>query len=343
VQQKIIHAFLSFCLLVVLSTASAAPTNTFIVAAYNIENWNSIERRGQPNQPKPKREKDAVISIIATVRPDVLGLEEMGQTNDLTELAAGVREKGVDYPYQEWVQSTDTDRHVALLSRFPIVQRFSRTDYTYQLEGKPMRVQRGFLDVLIKVADHYSFRAIVAHLKSKRQTDIGNQETMRLEEARLLRAHIGKALKDDPKSNLVAMGDFNDTPDSAPIRALLGEPPFTLFDLRPVDSAGRDGTHLWRARQEYSRIDYLILSPGMSNDFVAGSARIADLPEWSTASDHRMVYASFRAQDDTVHAATTHVAGGRPPLGWIILGVVLIVGIGVVMIRVSHRPSLPAT
>ena len=178
--------------LLAATSLTAQSTNAFTVAAYNVENWVLMERNGKPDQPKPASEKQAVFAVVAQIRPDVLSVAEMGTTNELAELAAGLRAKGLDYPYREWIEGADTNRHVALLSRFPIAQRFSRTDYTYLLAGKPTRVQRGFLDVLVKVNDDYSFHAIVAHLKSKRQTPEGDQAVMRAEEAKLLRTHIGK-------------------------------------------------------------------------------------------------------------------------------------------------------
>ena len=62
--------------LVLVPALWAQSSNTFIIGAFNVENWNSIERHGQTNEPKPQVEKDAVVNAIATVRPDVLGIEE---------------------------------------------------------------------------------------------------------------------------------------------------------------------------------------------------------------------------------------------------------------------------
>ncbi len=289
--------FLAALLLVLATPLLAESTNQFIIADYNVENWNSIERQGKPDQPKPEAEREAVLTVITTIRPDVLAVEEMGKRNDFAQFAAGLRAKGLDFPYQEWVQGADADRHVCLLSRFPIVASHSVTNETYLLDGKPMPVQRGFLDVLVKVNDSYSFRAIVVHLKSKRTVDYGDQAAMRLGEARLLRGHIGKILKKAPAQNLIAMGDFNDTPDSEPIRVVIGDAPFQLFALHPLDSTGSDGTHLWRARNQFSRIDYLVVSPGMSNEYVEGSAHIADVTGWKAASDHRLLYGRFYDRD----------------------------------------------
>jgi endonuclease/exonuclease/phosphatase family metal-dependent hydrolase len=285
-----------FALALALSLAHAASgqtTNTFIVGAYNVENWNVIERHGKANQPKPQAEKDAVVEVINSVRPDVLGLQEMGNTNDFAELRSLLAAKGLNYPHWEHVQAHDQDRHVCLLSRFPIVQRNSRVDYTYLLNGQPTPIGRGILDVVIQVNDHYSFRAVVVHLKSKRTIDTGDQAVMRLEEAKLLRAHLGKILKKEPQLNLLALGDFNDTPDSESTKTVIGEPPFSLFPLPCRTSKGYDGTHFWKGHGEWSRIDYLMTSPGMSNEFVAGSAHIYDGEHGFTASDHRLISASF--------------------------------------------------
>ena len=277
--------------------AHAPDTNTFVVAAYNVENWLSMDRHGKSDQPKPQAEKDALFQVVAQIRPDVLGVEEMGTADDLANLADGLRAHGVDLLYREWIQGADTNRHISVLSRFPIVEHFSRTDYIYLLNGKAQRIQRGIIDLKLQVNDHYTFRAVVAHLKSKRPAGIGDQSVMRLEEAKLLRAHIGKALKHDPDLNLIVMGDFNDTPESAPIHTLVGEPPFALVELLPADSHGGHDTYCWRSHDQCSRIDYLITSPGMANEYVPGSARIADIQGWDIASDHRAVYAQFYAHD----------------------------------------------
>ena len=298
----------------ILTTPLLADTNTqFIIAAYNVENWNSIERQGKPDQPKPKSEKEAVVNVILTIRPDVLAMEEMGKLNDLAELTSMLRAKGLDYPYQEWVQGADADRHVCLLSRFPITARQPATNDTYLVDGKVTHVQRGFLDVLVKVNDHYSFRALVAHLKSKRQSTYGDQAAMRLEEAKLLDAHLDSNLKTSPKANIVAMGDFNDTPDSPAIQTIIDDPKEKFFALKPVDSNGNSGTHFWRARGEFSRIDYLILSPGMSNEYVRGTARIADAEGWQNASDHRLIYGRFYNHDLDGATASTGAQSSPAP------------------------------
>lgn len=305
--------FLWLALAVSLAVADALPEpspTTFRVATYNLENWLRMERGGRPDQPKPADSREAVWTILAEIRPDVLGLQEVGTTNDLAELAAGLAERGLHYPHWEWIEGSDTNRHVALLSRFPITERHSRTDYVFPLGTNTYTVQRGILDVAIQVTDTYRFRAIVVHLKSRRQVPEFDQAEMRLEEARTLRSHIAKALKEEPDLNLLAMGDFNDVPDSPPLRTILGEAPFALVALPARTRAGHTGTHLWRARREWSRIDYIIVSPGMLPEFVPHSARIGEHPLSERASDHRPVWADFHAEDRT---APPEPAPASPP------------------------------
>ncbi len=336
---QIVTAFLlSMVLPLVAATALLAQTtDAFVVASYNVENWVLMDRHGEPNQPKPVSEKQAVWEVLQTVRPDVLGLAELGTTNQLTEIVEGLRQRGLDYPFREWIQGSDETRHVALLSRFPIAERHSRTDYTYLLDGKPTRVLRGILDVLVQVNDQYAFRTIVAHLKSKRTSSNGDQAVMRLEEARLLRSHIDAALKENPRGNLLAMGDYNDTPESEPIRLLIGALPVQLFDLMPVDSRGGHDTYYWESRDLFSRIDYLMASAGMSNEYVAGSARIADVPAWKSASDHRAVYASFYDHDVGEPAGlSTEAQSVRLSISILVVGVAL-VGAAVALILIYHH------
>jgi endonuclease/exonuclease/phosphatase family metal-dependent hydrolase len=281
----------------VCRVVGADPTNVVTLAAYNVENWLSMERGRDPKAPKPVEERAKVVEIIASIRPDVLGVAEMGTRDDLGDLKARLEAKGLAYPHTEWIEGADTTRHVALLSRYPITNRYSRTDYTYELDGRTMRIQRGILDVKVQVNDAYAVRVIMLHLKSKREVDELDQAAMRLEEARLVRQHVAKALKHDPGLNLVVMGDLNDTDRSPAVRAIIGEAPFSLIDLKPVSSNGFFGTHYYRGKKEFSRIDYLLVSPGMTNELVAGSARIAQPKEWYKASDHLAISAQFIAED----------------------------------------------
>ena len=61
---------------------------------------------------------------------------------------------------------------------------------------------------------------------------------MRLEEAKLLRETIDARLAANPEANLVVLGDFNDTKDSASTKAVIGRGKLKLVDTRPAERNG---------------------------------------------------------------------------------------------------------
>src|SRR5688572_2011288 len=141
-----------------------------VVASYNVQNYIGEESEGFNGQPaKPKSEKSiaALIRIIKEINPDVLGVCEMGRPQRFEDFKNRLREAGLEYVDSEYVQSADPDRHLALLSKFPIVSRQSVSDVEYELNGTVEKVKRGFLDVTIRVNPEYDLRMVGVHLKSK--------------------------------------------------------------------------------------------------------------------------------------------------------------------------------
>jgi endonuclease/exonuclease/phosphatase family metal-dependent hydrolase len=311
-----------FAVFALVFSIFADDTNTFTVGSYNVENWLVMDRsesggRRGPQRllPKPDIEKEAVWAIIEKFQPDVLGVIEMGARAELQELADGLAERGLRYPYTEWIQGSDDTRHVCLISRFPIVARHPHTTDTYGAGGQVRRVLRGVLEVTVQVNESYTFTAFVAHLKSKRATRTGPSEAeIRLGEARVLRRHVANVLQKNPHANVIVMGDMNDFPGTETLRMILGSAPHQLIDLAPLDSKGTRNTHFWESRGTYSCLDHLLVSEGMHHEFVEGSARIADFDGWNTASDHRAIYAKFydRDRDPHLRAKPTKTA---PPAG----------------------------
>ena len=85
-----------------------------------------------------------------------------------------------------------------------------------------------------QVNSRYRFVLFNAHLKSKRPVGFADQAAMRLDEARVLRRLVVKRLNANPDENLLVVGDLNDTPNTDPIKDLIGRRAPRLVDLRPV-------------------------------------------------------------------------------------------------------------
>jgi len=274
-----------------------------VVASYNVENYLPMDRRVsgrmQRNAAKPESEIAAVVRVLQQIHPDILGLVEMGDESTLADLQDRLKAAGLDYPYREWLKGADEVRHVALLSRFPIVANNSRDNVPFELNGRRERMTRGILDVTVQVNPSYRLRLVGAHLKSRREVPEYDEAWMRAKEAWYLRDHINRILEAQPAANLLVFGDFNDTKNEYSVRELIGVKgsPNYMMDLWLKDSRGERWTHYWRTADEYARFDYFLVSPGLAREVVLSRSGINDAPFWNDASDHRAIYAAVNAKE----------------------------------------------
>ena len=88
----------------------------------------------------------------------------------------------------------DTNIHIAVLSRLPIVARHPHTNDVFLLDGRRFRVSRGFAEVEIRAATNFTFTLIAAHLKSRLPAPEADEAEERLEEAKILRGIIDDRL-----------------------------------------------------------------------------------------------------------------------------------------------------
>lgn len=296
-------------LVCLLAGWEAQGADVFRVATYNVENY--LEAASGTRPAKPGAAKEKVREGILALKPDVLALEEIGGTNALFELQGQLKQQNLELPYWELVGGADTNIHVAVLSRFPIIARQPLTNDSFSLNGKRFRVSRGFAQVEIQVNPRYAFTLIAAHLKSKRAVPEADEADLRLEEAKILREKIDSRLAANPNINLVVLGDFNDYRDSAPLKAILGRGKKALIDTRPAERNGdaepagdrrlaaRDitWTHFFAEEDLYSRMDYILLSRNMAGSLVPADTYVLALPNWGEGSDHRPLVATFTTGD----------------------------------------------
>ncbi len=266
--------------------------------AYNVENWLTMDRyvegKTLRGAPKPEDAKEAVVTLLVRHQPDVIGLSEIGTTEDLEEIRRRLAEAGLGFAHSHHSGGSDSVRHLGLLSRFPIVSTDSPAETGYRLSGRNFAIQRGVLDATID-ADGKPYRFLGVHLKSKREIENGDQEAMRRAEARLLRRHVDSILDKDPGARLVVYGDFNDTRPSPSFRTVTGRynDPTYLTAIPAKDSRGHAWTYHWSHHDIYSRIDFVTVSPALKPHVEFRRSYIIDDPEWEVASDHRPILAIF--------------------------------------------------
>lgn len=301
-------SFRAFCGLLFLYAFSCGAADLRI-ATYNVENY--IDHGAKGRELKSAAAKDKVRESIKALRADVIALQEIGRETALLELRDSLKKDGVDYPYWEHVGGFDTNIYVAVLSKYPFAAKNPHTNASYLLNGRRLQMSRGIAEVDIKLGNTYTFTLLTAHLKAKRAVSVANEADMREEEARLLREVIDARLKSNPNANLVIMGDFNDTKDSPPIKTLIGRGRTKLVDTRPAERNGDNlppekpgyaprnitWTHFYSAEDTYSRIDYILLSPGMAREWQPAESYVLATPNWGLASDHRPLVITVTAAD----------------------------------------------
>lgn len=271
----------------IVASVPEKSAGTLRIASVNTFNYLSTNRRTDDGVykrrwAKPQSERAALTRLILSVNPDVLALQEIGGNKQVNQLADDVeRAGGAAFPHRVVLHGRDTARRVAVLSRLPFrdVFRFYEKN----------TMCRGLLGVEI-AAGTRPLRVFTLHLKSKLTRSPEDPECARerLSEARRVRELLGTA----GGNAFVLLGDFNDTPESAPVR-IFSEGGF-LRRLDLTDSAGERWTYA-NSRFGYSSIfDHIFLSPQLRGNGCVSDAALSrvrsPLGMSVSASDHRMVF-----------------------------------------------------
>ncbi len=278
---------------------------SFRVGTYNLQLYTDTPVFDQP--PKSPEARKIVRESIKALHADILALQEIGSTNALLELRSSLKKEGLDYPYWEHVRSYDTNLHLAFLSKYPIIRRNPHTNENFLYQGRRFHVGRGFAEIEVEPAPGFRCTLMTAHLKSKRIAIEADQQGLREEEAILLREQIDEFFKRAPRGNLILLGDLNDGISTKTLRTILGRGKTRLFDTRPEERNGDSlpnpnpryeprrivWTHYFGKEETYSRIDYILTSPPLRNNYHLEKSAVLNLPDWGAGSDHRPVCAEF--------------------------------------------------
>lgn len=267
---------------------SKAPAVT--VVFWNLLNYFSNETSlTQETTEKAVETRMLAATVLAELQPDVLGILEIGPGNELAEFQAFLKERGVDLPHAILAGGADPLRRTAILSRFPLPKNHSRDHVTFELGGSHLAMQRGILDVELRLPGIGDVRCIGVHLKSKRESPEFDEAEFRARELRELTRHIREIFTSNSEAKILLWGDFNATKQEAPLRRLSGirNTPDYLHRMELQDERGDRWTHHWRDADLYSRIDFFFVSSALLPHVDETKSGIASPPDWSQVSDHR--------------------------------------------------------
>ncbi len=273
------------------------------LATYNVENYTSTNRVTaagyRKDYPKSEKSKAALRRMIQRMDADVLVMQEMGPQPYLNELQRDLRSEGNDYPHAFIVEAEDEVRHVALLSRWPLVrvQGHAHLDYPYFEER--MRVKRGLLEAVVATPEG-EVTIWSVHLKSRYEVrkDDPDSAKRRAGESTAIRNFILERFPDPQQARFLIMGDFNDVKRSAAVRYMKKRGDLTITRLLPAaDSRGEHWTYHYQRADTYSRVDHVLVSPGLMDSVKDGAVRIMDGADVETASDHRPLVVTLEFAD----------------------------------------------
>ncbi len=288
----VVRFAVSFCLLGLFAAKvfAAAPA-TLTVATYNVENYTLANRVAdgvyRQDYPKPEAEKAALRAVIRRLNADVLALQEVGGPPYLAELQRDLKGAGLDYPYAAVLEAADDVRHVAVLARVPLKSVVRHTNLTFKYLGGVATVKRGLLEVRLAVGGS-EWTVFVVHLKSKltERPDDPEAALERAGEAEAVRDRVLQLFPDPASAKFLIVGDCNEARDERPVRALLARGKTVIAEWLPAtDSRGEGWSYFYKKDGSYTRIDHVLVSPGLRPQVV--TARIEDAPETLQASDHR--------------------------------------------------------
>ncbi len=274
------------------------PGRTARFLMYNVQNYFVPEdpRRSTWHMTYKRNDKrEAVADVIASVKPDIVGLVEIGGRKALDDLAERLEKRGLHYPVRVVVERGGEDRALGLLSRIPLERNDSRAEYP--LYGDHRRTMlRGILDVTLRTEDGRPFRIVGVHLKSHVGDDPAAAESLRRREGETLARYLLTIQRRSPGLPLLVFGDMNDSASSPAVqsfsRGLASDSALTR--LRPADRTGAGWTLYYRAEDSYITFDHIFVNGTLKERIDATATGVVDLPEGRKASDHRAIWCELR-------------------------------------------------
>ncbi|MBK1877716.1 endonuclease/exonuclease/phosphatase family protein [Pelagicoccus mobilis] len=292
-----------FGLLAVTLGQGGADAGKLRVATYNLRNYLSMDRQVdgvfRRDYPKPEEEKAILSEVILSVSPDVLVVQEIGGPQYLEELRSDLELKGLEYEESYVLEADDDVRKIGALWKADVeVEAIAHTADRFNLFGTTHSIKRGLLELRVGAEGMEDLSIFALHLKSKYTTDQRDPQALqqRTKEAQAARDRILKIYPRPDASRFLILGDLNDYRNSSPVRRFLVKGDLRISQIQEfTDADGLIWTHYYKKGGEYSLIDYILASPGLSEgrDIVGG---VQDSREYYKGSDHRLVWADIPFQ-----------------------------------------------
>ena len=297
-------------------SAPSIPEQALSIASFNVENLS-------PQSPREKFAGLAEIIVDELRSPSIVGLQEIfdnsGRSDDgvvdaditLNALIQSIVEAGgPNYDFAQINPGNRADggyRGGNIRNAFLYDPKAVTLKRQYRLEHRSFNAskERNFTGTRKPLLAEFEFgrKAFIlinCHLNSKYGDSpnygphwpaVRHSERQRLDQARLIRAHVAQIKANRPQAGIVALGDFNDFEFSPVMRELTGDGNLVnLIETLPVEDRY---TYIYQGMSQ--TLDHILVSPDLARNAGIFIARVnADKSARLRVSDHDPLLAWFR-------------------------------------------------
>ncbi len=255
--------------------------------------------------------------VLFDANADVIGVVEAENRVVLTEFQRIMSARfDVDEKYHNVMLIDGNDKRgidvaIGTTIEYPIGRMRSHVDEMH--EGRRV-FSRDCPEFEITTPQGNTIVVLVNHFKSKFGGDSPRSKARRKRQAEAVRDYYNR-LTGEGFENVIVLGDFNDTPDSDPLKPLLDtdlrdvtdHPNFTDFEFNANN--GHRGVGTYALGNDNNKIDYLLVSPALWDKvdnaglFRKGAWPGKQPPRWEVypqltkehhaASDHHLIFADI--------------------------------------------------
>lgn len=241
--------------------------------------------------------------VIRDVDADVLGVVEAENRAALLRFSKNLMPAVGGTPYEHIMLIDGNDDRgidVALATRKGYDIESIRSHVDDQVDGNQV-FSRDCPEYGIRTRGNNRLVVLVNHLKSKGFGSAADSNRKRERQARRVR-EIYQSLRAGGVKFIAVIGDFNDTPDSAPLAPLLQANLKDISAHPAFQSDGRPGTYGNGTKS--NKIDYILLSPELFRRVTGGGVFRKGV--WGGA--HGTLWPIYPEMTKAVEAASDHAA-----------------------------------
>lgn len=276
---------------------------TLKILSWNVEHFvdlhdNPYINNGRENEPEERmgNKEELLARAIKKVNADMVVLQEFESSEYIRQIADQYFPE-LGYRFYAGNESDGWYMNVVVMSKVPLGTMYSYGSLYTPVPGvldeegneeTQVNLNTRMWSIDVFPTGTYEFNLTGVHLKAGRGE---RNEQMRIGQINFLKGQYTRFLKENKRTNLLMVGDFNSLPDSREMQAILNGKKGNQF-IDPLDPSVL--TH--PSDNPSRRLDYILPNVNMNKELMPGSVKVEYIlskEEMTSLSDHLPVIAEF--------------------------------------------------